>query len=513
MEDSTTTNKRIAKNTIYLYVRMLLVMGVSLYTSRIILSALGFDDYGLYNVIGGFVSLFSVLSGSLSSAISRFITFELGTKNKERLCNIFSTSISIQLILCIIIITLCSTVGVWFIANKMKIPNGDYISAYCVFAFSIASFCLNLLNVPFNAAIIAHEKMSIFSYVSIVEVVLKLGVSFCIDLFSKYRLIAYASLLFIISLAIWLIYLCYCRKHFLECHTGPKFNRGLIKEMGSFAGWNFIGSSSAVLRDQGNNVILNLFFGAVVNAAYGISMQLRSAVSQLSNNFMVAVNPQITKLYASGDLTEMNKLVFRSSKLSFYLCWLVSIIILLNSSYILHLWLVDVPEYTTVLVNWTILFILSESVSSSLVTAMLATGDIRNYQIVVGSFQMLNLPLSYILLKMGYTPPITLIVAVIISQFCLSARLFMLRKMISIDSFKFLKDVYLRCVIVAIFSYIVSYIIKSNLPEMSLGIFAFESIVAFSIALLSIYFGGLKKEERRFIFQQIINFKMKFHIL
>lgn len=487
-------------------------MGVSLYTSRIILGALGFDDYGLYNVIGGFVTLFSVLSGSLSAAISRFITFELGTKNKVKLRNVFSTSISIQLILCIVIITLCSTVGVWFIANKMKIPNGDYNSAYWVFAFSIASFCLNLLNVPYNAAIIAHEKMSIFSYVTIIEVLLKLGVSYCINLFGEYRLIAYASMLFIISLTIWIIYIWYCRNQFSECQSGPRFNRGLIKEMGSFAGWNFIGSSSAVLRDQGNNVILNLFFGAVVNAAYGISMQVRSAVSQLSSNFMVAVNPQITKLYASGDLTEMNKLLFRSSKLSFYLCWLLSIVILLNSSYILHLWLVDVPEYTASLVNWTILFILSESVSSSLITAMLATGDIRNYQIVVGSFQMLNLPLTYLLLKMGYAPTIALIVAVIISQVCLTARLFMLKKMISIDSFKFIKEVYLRCLIVAIISYGISYIIKNNLPEMSFGIFVLESILAFSIALIAIFFGGLKKEERGFVFHQIIDLKKKFHI-
>lgn len=488
---------------------MLLVMGVSLYTSRVILHALGFQEFGLYNVIGGFVGLFSVITGSLSSAISRYITFELGTGNHERLKQIFSSALFIQILICLVIIAIGATVGVWFITSKMEIPNGNYGAAYWVFAFSIASFCLTLLSVPYNADLIAHEKMATFSYVSIIEVTLKLGISFSINLFSNHKVIYYALMIFSVSLIIQSIYMGYCRRHFEECKAYPKYHKSFFKEISKFAGWNFIGSASAVLRNQGNNVILNLFYGTVVNAAYAISMQVSNAVTQLSNNFMVAVNPQITKLYATGDTSEMLKLINRSAKMSFFLCWMLALIIGLNTPYILKLWLANIPEYTGMLVRLVLLLILSESISSPLITAMLATGNIRDYQIIVGGLQMLNLPISYFALKLGYAPPCVLVIAVVISQCCLFARLIMLSKMIKIKIREYLKDVYLRCLSVALLASIIPVSIKIYYPQDTFPMLMMESVVCLGCSLIAILIIGFNQSERVFILHHLSSLKSK----
>ncbi len=493
----------------FLYIRMILVMGVTLYTSRIILESLGFKEYGLYNVIGGFVALFSALTGSLSAAISRYITYELGTGNFKRLKNIFSSALFIQLSFCGVIIILSATIGVWFIANKMEIPSGSYTSAYWIFAFSIASFCMTLLSVPYNATIIAHEKMSTFSFVSIIEVTLKLGIAFSINLFTHDKVIYYALMVFLVSVTIQLIYMIYCWSRFEECRCWPKYNTTLFKEIGNFAGWNIIGAASAVLRTQGNNVLLNLFYGTVVNAAYAISMQVSNAVTQLSNNFMMAVNPQITKLYATGNDDEMLKLINRSAKMAFFLCWLLASIIILNTDCILKIWLNNTPEYTGLLVKLVLILILSESISHPLVTAMLATGDIRDYQIIVGGLQMLNLPLSYLALKAGCKPPSVLIIAIVISQLCLCARLIMLSKMIKIKIAVYLKDVYLRCILVVMTSSILPALIKIYYPEESFSILIAESSFYIACSLLAIFSFGFNRNEREFIIQHLSQFKAK----
>jgi len=487
-------------------------MGVTLYTSRIVLSALGYDDYGLYSLIGGFVALFGILSGSLSGAISRFITFELGKGNQVRLNKVFSCSVFIQFTICMVIICLSLTIGIWFIANKMVIPNEDYISAYWVFGVSILSFCLSLLSVPYNAALIAHEKMAVFSYVSVIEVVLKLAVAYSIYLFRSNRLIAYALMLFAVSAIIQVIYMLYCRKSFDECRSSWKYDSTIFKEIGKFAGWNFIGAASSVLRNQGNNVILNLFYGTVVNAAYAISMQVNNAVNQLSDNFMVAVNPQITKLYANGEICEMNKLVARSSRMSFFLCWILSLVIFINTPYILELWLKNVPEYTSTMVNLVLLLLLSESISKPLITAMLATGNIRNYQIIVGGLQMLNLPISYFVLKMGFPPPCVLLIAVVISQICFIARIFMLIRMIKLNIVIYLKDVYLRCLLVAFVSALIPMAINLHIPALSISWFIIESIVCVISSVFCVYFLGMNRHERESLLKYFSAMKYKLHI-
>lgn len=482
---------------------MILVLGVALFTSRVILNALGVNDYGLYNVIGGVVAMFTVISGSLTVAISRYITFEIGKGNHEDLKKIFSTAVFIQLCLCLIILIGGIPIGFWFINHKMQIVESQFYAANWVFAFSLLSFSINLLTVPFTASIIAHERMNVFALISIVDVVFKLIIAYVIMILPTNKLIWYAFMIFIVNFFVQSIYVFYCIRHFSYCKTKPKYTPSIFKEMSGFAGWNFIGSSSAILRNQGNNVILNLFFGTAVNAAYGIGMQVSNAASQLSDNFMMAVNPQITKYYAQNNWNEMHRLIYRSSKLSFCLILLISLAIITNTNYILEIWLKTVPPYTNVFVNLVLMFILSESISKPLITAMLATGNIKNYQLIVGGFQMLNLPISYLLLLFGGEPTYTLITALIISQICFFARIIMLRKMIKLRVIDFIKEVYLRCIIVFVGAMLIPVVLKFFIPDVSFSIFILETFITILWTSIVILFIGFKDSERKIVFSKI----------
>lgn len=483
---------------------MTLVMGVNLYTSRIILNALGISDFGIYSVVGGLVAMFSIISGSMSSAISRFLTFELGQDDKTRLKKTFGISLSIQICLSLIIVFLCSTVGAWFLHHKMDIPESSHVAANWILLFSMLTLVVNMVSVPYNAIIIAHERMHVFAYVSLLEVTLKLGVAFLILLFSSNRLIIYSGALFLVAVIIRMIYSLYCNSHFPECDTRPILDRKLFKEMMGFAGWNFIGASSSVLRNQGNNVILNMFFSTTVNAAYGLTMQVNNAVNQLSDNFMTSVNPQITKYYAQSEFKEMNKLMERSSLLSFYLTLIISSIILLNTPYILNLWLKEVPPYTVSFVQMIMLFALIESVSKPLITGMLATGKVRDYQIVVGGLQLLNLPLSYLALKLGAPPLYPLIIAVLVALGCLIARLVMLKRIIHLDSVKFIFDICFRALIVGGIVLGVPYFLKETLyTDKSFIRFVCESLINVMWCCGVIFFLGCNRQEKKFILSAI----------
>lgn len=426
---TTENNKRIARNTLLLYFRMLFLMIISLYTSRIVLNALGVEDFGIYNVAGGVVAMFSILSGSLSAAISRFITYELGKNNVLKLKTIFSSAITIQIGLGIVIAFFAETIGIWFLNTQMNIPIERMTAANWVLQFSIITFIINLISVPYNAVIIAHEKMSAFAYISIFEAIGKLLIAYLITISPIDKLIFYAILMCGVAIAIRLLYGYYCKRHFDECRFHFIWNKQIFQQIFSFAGWNFIGASSAVLRDHGGNIIINLFCGPTVNAARGIAFQVNNAIQGFVSNFMTALNPQITKSYAAKNYTYMMTLIFQGARLSFYMLLLLSLPIIINTHYLLTLWLNTVPEHTVLFVRLVLIFAMSESISGPLITAMLATGNIRNYQIIVGGLQMLNLPTSYILLSLGAIPETVLIVAVLISQCCLMARLYMLKKM------------------------------------------------------------------------------------
>ncbi|MDO4931855.1 MAG: lipopolysaccharide biosynthesis protein [Prevotellaceae bacterium] len=500
--DTSQNNKRIAKNTILLYFRMLFMMVVSLYTSRVILNALGVEDFGIYNVVGGVVAMFTLISGSLSAAISRFITYELGRGDQGKLNRIFSASVTIQLLLSLIIVVLIETVGVWFLNAKMIIPAERMTAANLVLQFSIITFVINLISVPYNAAIIAHERMSAFAYISILEALFKLMIAFLIMASPIDKLIFYAILMCIVSVVIRLVYGYYCKKHFSECTYHFHWDREILMKMFGFAGWNFIGASSAVLRDQGGNIVLNLFFGPAVNAARGISIQVNNAITGFVQNFMTALNPQITKSYASGDYEYMMKLIFQGARLSFYMLLLLSLPILVNTHYILVIWLKILPDHAVLFVQLTLLFTMSESISNPLITAMLATGRIRNYQIVVGGLQMMNLPVSYICLHMGCMPESVLLIAIIISQCCLAARLYMLRGLIGLSSIRYLKEVYLNVLMVTVLSLIVPFTLSIYLEE-SFGAFILITLLATACTYTVEFYVGCTKKERAFVIDKV----------
>ena len=508
MSNTTENNKRIAKNTLLLYFRMLFLMAVSLYTSRVVLNALGVEDFGIYNVVGGVVAMFSVLSGSLSAAISRFITYELGKGNQENLNKIFSSAVTIQLILSGIIILLAETIGMWFLNAKMNIPEVRMEAANWVFQFSILTFAINLISIPYNASIIAHEKMSAFAYISILEAVGKLTIAYLITIAPIDKLIFYAILMCVVALVVRFTYGNYCKRHFSECTYHFVWDKQLLKQMFGFAGWNFIGASSAVLRDLGGNVVINLFCGPAVNAARGIAFQVNNAVNQFVVNFMTALNPQITKSYAAGDKGYMMTLIFQGARLSFYMLLLLSLPILINTHYILVLWLKIVPEHAVFFVQLILIFALSESISQPLITAMLATGKIRNYQIIVGGLQMMNLPISYILLRLGYFPEVVIVIAICISQCCLAARLILLRGMIGLSITKYLKNVYLNIIIVSIIAVILPLISAYYIKESFIN-FILISLIAIICTLSSIYFIGCNNQEREFIHQKLGTIKSK----
>lgn len=504
-------NKRIAKNTMILYIRMLVVMAVSLFTSRITLNALGANDFGIYSVVGGIVALFSIISGSLSSSISRFVTFELGRGDMLRLRKVFANSLLIQILIILSIIVSLLPVAIWFVGAKMNISPDMLDKAYWVLAFSVVTFCVNLLSTPYHAVIISHERMTVFATITIIDVMMKLCISYSIMLFDNNRLVLYAALLLISTLIVQAFYMIYCIRHFEECKTAIGYDKEIIKEIGGFASWNFIGSASSILRNQGNNILLNIFYGTIVNAGYAISMQVNNAVTQLSNNFMTSVNPQITKYYAQKELESCIVLMFRSSRVSFFLTWLLGSIVLLNTGYILQIWLSNVPEDTVIFVRLILIMSLIESISIPLITGMLATGVIRNYQIVVGGFQMLNLPISYLVLKYGAPASSPLYIAICISIICLFARIIMLQRLIPFNIGNFITKVLIKDGLVVCISLMIPFILKllyggvENFYEL-----VWQSLTCVTCTLGAIFIVGCTPNERRFIVNKIRSIKQKF---
>lgn len=497
-------NKRIAKNTMFLYMRMLLIMGVTLYTSRVVLEALGVEDFGIYNVVGGVVAMFSMLSGSLSTAITRFLTYELGTGNVERLKNIFSSAITIQLLIGGLIILLAETVGVWFLNTKMIIPHERILAANYVLQFSLATFLINLVSIPYNAAIIAHEKMSAFAYISIVEAIGKLAIAFLISVSSVDRLIFYALLMCAIALIVRFIYGYYCKKRFEECSYHFLLDKPLLRQMFDFAGWNFIGSTSVLLKDQGVNIVINLFCGAAVNAARGIALQVNTAVNSFVSNFVMALNPQITKSYAEGNKEYMNKLVFRGTRFSYYLLFSLSIPLLINTEYVLSLWLHTVPVYSVEFVRLVLILSLSDSLYRPLLTAHLATGHIKELQIIVGGLNMLILPLSYLALYYGYAPTSTFWICIIFSVIGLFARIYLYQKIETFDVPLFLREVVANILRVTILCIVCAWFIQSNLVgPTSILSFILTSAIYFLLAVGICVCAGLNGKEKYYLIQKI----------
>ena len=408
-------NKRIAKNTALLYVRMLFIMAVSLYTSRVILQALGVTDFGIYNVVGGVVVMFSFINGSLSGASSRFITFALGKGDEAELRRIFNCVVTIHYLIAAVIFVLAETVGLWFVMTQLVIPPERMTAAFWVYQSAVVSMTVMLASTPFNALIIAHERMGAFAYISILEVVAKLGIVLLLFVMPFDKLIAYALLVVVVQLLVRLAYTVYCRRHFPESRYRLVWDSERSREVFVYAGWTLNGNLAVIGYTQGLNVLLNLFFGPAVNAARGIAVQVQAAVTQFFTNFQTAVNPQITKSWAQGDLEYMHRLVLSSSRYSFYLMLLVGLPILFEAEYILHLWLGQVPAHTVSFVRIMILVGMNYTLSGPTIIAIHATGDLKRFQLVEGSMLLTVVPVAYVLLKFAHISA----EAVFITYFCI----------------------------------------------------------------------------------------------
>lgn len=499
MSDNSSNNKRLAKNTLVLYVRMLVMMVITLYTSRVVLNALGVEDYGIYNIVAGFVALFSAVSTTLTVAINRFITYEIGTGNKEKLKKVFSTSINIQVFVIIVFIIVAETIGLWYLNNKLVIPLERLQAANLCFQCSLITFSLNLISVPYSSSIVAHERMSAYAYIAIVESVGKLLIAWGITISRFDKLVVYSIYLVVFALIVRSIYAIYCKRHFEECTYHFMFDSDLLKQMFGFVGWAFIGVSSWALKTYGFVILINLFFGPVVNAAYAIANQVQNAVTSFSNNFMMALNPQITKAYASDNRESMFKLIFQGARFSAYIMLIMAVPITVYAPYLLMLWLKQLPEHTVLFVRLVVLMTLLNSITGTLTTAQIATGDIKKYQLVVSPISLLNIPVTYILFRFGFAPETIIIVAIILGQFSLGASLMMLRSMIGISIGKYLREVYLNVIVVIAASFSFPFILNSFMEESfsNLLLIIFISLIC---TLLAVLFLGCKKGEREMIY-------------
>ena len=493
MSNNSASNKRIAQNTLFLYFRSIFLILITLYTSRVILQSLGVRDFGIYNVVGGVVAMFSMLSGSMQTATQRFLTFALGKNDFTNLKKVFMTSISIHIALGAILVVLLEVVGTWFLYNKMNIPAERVDIAFWVLQFSIATLFVNVISVPYNAAIIAHEKMATFAYISILDGLLKLGIAFAIVYTPYDRLIMYALLMFGLSLLNRILYTMYSHRHFEETqHVKLGIEKGLFQEMFSFAGWNLFGSGSKLLRNQGVDILLNMFFGVTVNAAKGLSNQVHHAVYQFITNFQTAVNPQLTMSVAQTDYKRTHTLIIQGSRFSFYLMCLMSIPLIIVTPQVLSIWLTEVPEYTVEFVRWTLVYLLWDTLSRFLINAILAYGKIKTYQIVAGGTKFLVLPVAYIWLKLGGSPMVGIWANIILEIVCLILRLYFNHLYNGLSWYSYFGKVILRCWIVFSIALFGSFYIQTLLP----GNFVIILSSTLLITCTTITFVGMGRSER-----------------
>lgn len=507
---STGSNKRIAKNTLLLYVRMGITMLISLYTSRIVLQVLGVNDYGIYSVVGGITAMFTFINGSLSEATSRFLTYELGTGNMNQLNKTFSAAIVNHFILALIILLLCETIGLWFLAYKLVIPAERMFAAHWLYQFSVFSTILGIMQVPFGALIMAHEKMGVYAYLSIVEVTLKLLLVFTLPIIPMDKLIFWSLGGTCISFLYTIFNYIYCLRHFEESHY--RFHKDIIlyKQMFSYSFWDFLGNMSTLAQGQGLNMLLNIFFGPAVNAARGIAMTVQGAVVQFSSNFVIASKPQIIKLYAEGNIKEMMSLVYNTSSLSYYLLFVFVLPLCLELDYVLYLWLGSYPEETVI---FTILILINSlvwSIKSSRVTALHATGKIKLSNVTVGVILCLTFPISYIFLKNGYSASSVFTITIVMTLLAEFVACFVLRLYIKFSLIDYFINVYGRALLVSALSFILPYMVHSYMDRGFLRLVVVCVISFISVCFFAYYLGfryEVRSSVRNYIKSKLLKIK------
>ena len=496
MTDNVANNKRIAKNTLLLYFRTILIMLVTLYTSRVVLKNLGVEDFGIYNAVGGVVAMFAVISGALSNAISRYITYGIGKGDQYRLKVIFCTSVNIQIVIAVIVFVLCEILGVCFLNNRMNIPADRLYAANWVLHCSLLTFVVNLISVPYNASIIAHEHMGAYAYISILDAILKLSVSFILIISPVDKLVTYSVLIFITALCVRLLYGLYCKKHFSECcYKASVHDRSLFKEMLGFAGWNFLGNATSILNTQGINLLINVFFGVIVNSARGIASQVEAAVHQFVVTFTTAVNPQITKSYALGDNQRMFYLICKGAKFSFFLLLIFVVPLIFEAEKILELWLGNVPKGSALFMRLALFGSMISIIGNTGYTACIATGKIKKYSIIITLLGSLNFFITWIAYALGEPAEMTYIIYIIVYFFVQVVRLLLMKEMLAFPIIMFVKEVVGKIMLPLLVSLILPFIMVMMIEPSFLRVVL---VCMFSICwtTLSIFIFGLVREER-----------------
>ena len=472
-------------------------MGISLFTSRVVLQTLGVEDYGISSVVGGVISMFTFINAAMVSSTQRYLNFELVRGDANQLRSVFSTSLQIHALIALAIIVLSETVGLWFLNEKLVIPEARMTAAMWVYQCSILSCAVSIMSTPYNAVIVAHEKMSAFAYISILDVSLKLLVVYLLVVLPFDKLIILSILTLLVQLFIRYIYTLYCHRHFPESYFQFRFNKTLFKEMFGFAGWSFWGNLAAILYTQGLNMMLNIFFGPIVNAARGIAVQVQSAVQQFVGGFQTALNPQITKNYASNNLPQMHSLMFRSARFSFLLLFFLSLPVLMETNFILTLWLKTVPDDAVIFTQIMICISLIYTTANPCVIANQATGKVKIYQMVVGGILLLILPISYVVLKLGAPAYSVFIVHFCIESVAQFSRMYMLRNLIHLPLWQYMKNIYIPIVSTVAIAIILPLVVRLQFAEGWLRFLAVGFTCVLSVGASS-YFIGFTKQERVF---------------
>lgn len=501
---SVVDQKRIAKNTALLYARMLFIMIISLYTSRVILETLGEVDFGLYNVIGSIVVAFSFLNGVMSSACSRYFAIEIGRNNQQALNKVFNLNVTIFVIIGAVILILSETIGLWFLNNKMVIPADRIVSAQWVYQCSVIAFVVNMITTPYRSVVTAREDMKVYAYCSVVEAILKLLIVYVLAISPVDKLSLYAVLTLFLSIGIGAFYHFYCRHHYQECRFRFCFDKVLFVEILHYTKWQVLGAIAEIGKNSGVNVILNMFFGgASVNAARGIAYQVNMNINQFVQNFVVSFNPQIIKSYAVGQNKEMMDLVFSSSKISYFLLYILVLPIYLEIEPILSIWLGAVPQYTAIFCKLTLLASLVDSLSYSLATAVRATGNVKLFQLLVSGTLLLVLPLSYAMGKWGRCEPIDIFLLVlIIAVIAQVLRIYVMMRLHKMSLMEYFYRVIAPVIGVSLLSVPLPVITKYFLPE---SILSSLLIIALSLlsAGISIFLVGLTRSEKKKLLDSI----------
>lgn len=497
-------NKRIAKNTLLLYFRMILIMLVSLYTSRVILAELGVEDFGIYNLVAGVVVLFSFLSNALVTATQRYLSVAIGKGDKQYIQAIFSTSLLSHLILILLIIVAAETAGLWFVNAQLEIPDGRMYATNVIYQLAILTTCVNIIRIPYNASIIANERMSFFAYVSVVETFLKLFIVWALAIIPGDKLIIYSLLFLFVTIAINIAYWYYCYKYLVANRFILKSDKKLLKELTSFSGWNLFGGLADVGYKQGTNIILNLFFGVTVNAALGVTNQIRNAIFSFVANLQLAANPQIVKSYTAGDAEYFNTLVYRISKYSYFLMLILTLPIIVNIDLLLEIWLINPPKYTATFAELTLIFCLVDSLTGPLWVAMQAGGKIQRFQIVTSMCLLLNLPISYLFLSYGYGPYSVLVIQIVITSITLGVRIVFAKYYLQMSIRNYFREVLVPILNVTVLTLPVPIYLSNVIDEYSkLSI----SILFMPFVCFIIYLCGTCKNEK-YLVKHIVRTKV-----